>query len=209
VANLLRDPVIAERLRNNPELAAQRQEIETEVLAGSTAATKILKYLKTPPPRLSPCDIAAIVELSTHAKRAVWDGKITVSFSQQADLPLVYADPDQMRDVFDNLLSNAGQAMPEGGTVTLSIAPASGLLDGGANRYVDVSVGDTGIGIPPEDLPRLFEPNFSRTPGGTGIGLALAKEIVARHGGDIVVQSTVGVGSTFVVRLPAERTSSE
>jgi signal transduction histidine kinase len=105
-------------------------------------------------------------------------------------------DPGLLRQIVINLLANALDAVERGGHVTLS-----GRSDGGA---VEVVVADSGSGIPPEDLRRIFEP-FYTTKGrgkGTGLGLAICRELVAALGGTIAVESAPGQGSTFTVRLP-------
>jgi signal transduction histidine kinase len=110
-------------------------------------------------------------------------------------LPAVSVDRDQMLQVLLNLVRNATEAMPRGGTLRLS-ARREGA-------EVLVSVSDTGPGIPPQDLPRVFEPYFTTKAGGTGLGLAIAERIVSEHGGRIEAASSPGQGATFTVRLPA------
>jgi len=112
------------------------------------------------------------------------------------ELPLVECYAQQVNQVFMNLMVNAIQAMGERGTLTVR---ARAEADG-----VEVQVSDTGPGISPEHLSRLFEPGFT-TKGkrvGMGLGLAICREIIDRHGGEISVASEVGVGTTFTVRLP-------
>jgi PAS domain S-box-containing protein len=103
-------------------------------------------------------------------------------------------DPTLMRRVISNLVLNAIQAMPQGGDLTISAAKVK--------QVVSVSVKDTGIGIPPEDMNSLFTPLFTRKAQGQGFGLAVAKRIVEAHGGRIDVDSQVGHGSTFTITLP-------
>jgi signal transduction histidine kinase len=110
-------------------------------------------------------------------------------------LPGVQADPDQLRQVFENIILNAIQAMPAGGRLLAESRTASA-------GWVAVSIGDTGVGISPEKKPRLFEPLFTTKAKGVGLGLALTKMLVEAHGGSIHVESEVGKGSTFTVRLP-------
>jgi PAS domain S-box-containing protein len=129
----------------------------------------------------------------------------------QLDLPEdlwpVEADDRQMDQVIHHLVRNAVQAMPEGGTVHIRgenrvLAPdtAPPLA---AGRYVRISVQDHGTGIPPEHLPRVFDPYFTTKRGGTGLGLATAYSIVQKHGGLITAESRLGQGSTFCIHLPA------
>ncbi len=115
-------------------------------------------------------------------------------------LPAVEVAPGEMKQVFQNLIYNAIQAMPLGGRLTLrtQLAPREGLPG------VNIEIEDTGKGIPPEDLTRIFEPFFTtKAPGkGTGLGLAISYSIVQRHGGEISVTSQVGRGTCFTVWLP-------
>ena len=113
----------------------------------------------------------------------------------------VYWDVDRINEVVGNLLSNAFKFTPHGGTVSLVLEPD--------DRAVIMRVTDTGAGIPPEQLPRIFEKFYqadnqrAARAGGTGLGLAIAKQIVEAHGGAISCESTPGVGTTFTIRLPA------
>ena len=112
----------------------------------------------------------------------------------------VFWDADRIDEVVGNLLSNAFKFTPHGGTVSLALEP-----DG---RSVIMRVQDTGAGIPPVQLPRIFEKFYqadnqgAARAGGTGLGLAIAKEIVEAHGGSISCESRLGVGTTFTIRLP-------
>jgi signal transduction histidine kinase len=112
-------------------------------------------------------------------------------------------NPAQIQQVLINLLINARQAMPDGGVVTLRLAPDA------AGRLVELSVIDRGIGIPPENLRRIFEPFFSTKTGpdtsgvgGTGLGLAVCRDIVEAHHGRLRAESRLGQGSTFTLVLP-------
>jgi signal transduction histidine kinase len=117
---------------------------------------------------------------------------------------LVRVVPARMEQALLNLILNARQAMGKcGGTLTLGVALAD------KRSRVALSVQDTGCGIPPENLPKIFEPFFTTQTeaggngrGGTGLGLAVVRELVAQAGGEVTVTSTVGVGSTFTILLP-------
>lgn len=113
------------------------------------------------------------------------------------------AHPDQLRQVFLNLMLNACDAMPNGGQ--LHIATEISCNNDSGSQYVVISVRDTGVGISPEHMPHLFEPFYTTKPQGTGLGLAISAHIVTQHGGHIQVESTPGVGSTFTVLLPVDR----
>ncbi len=117
--------------------------------------------------------------------------------------PQVWINPQQIQQVLVNLLVNARQAMPQGGRVILKIEADS--RDG----FVNLTVRDTGTGIPPERLPHIFEPFYTTKQGpdatgkgGTGLGLAMCREIIQKHNGRIRVESTPGKGTAFTLRLP-------
>jgi len=123
-----------------------------------------------------------------------------LEYKGSRDIPTVFADPERLRQVLQNLLSNAIKYSPGGGRVEVET--------GREGRYVTISVRDEGIGIPAEELPRIFE-KFSRVErdeatgiSGTGLGLAIVKHLVELHGGKITAQSEPGRGSTFTVYLP-------
>lgn len=117
-------------------------------------------------------------------------------------------DPHQLQQIFTNLILNARDAMGStGGTLTIEArreAPGAKLLFPveNAERFVHFIVADTGGGIPPETLRHIFEPLFTTKKNGTGLGLAVAHQVVQRHGGEIFVESTPGVGTTFHIFLP-------
>jgi two-component system, cell cycle sensor histidine kinase and response regulator CckA len=123
----------------------------------------------------------------------------------------VKADPTQLDQIILNLAVNARDAMPQGGTLRIATGhrvvlrpDGEGVLPPG--RWVVLEVGDTGGGIPPEVLPRLFEPFFTTRPdkGGTGLGLATVQGIVAQSGGHITVASRIGQGTVFRIHLPRQ-----
>ena len=114
---------------------------------------------------------------------------------------MIWADPEHLRRVVGNLVNNAVEAMPDGGQLSVEtslVAEEAGARD----RDMVITVSDTGIGIPEEHLERIFEPLFSRKTKGIGLGLALVRTLVEAHGGTVGVESQVGVGTTFTVRLP-------
>ncbi|HEY0304544.1 MAG TPA: ATP-binding protein [Longimicrobiales bacterium] len=124
---------------------------------------------------------------------------VDVVLNLTPDLPPIMADRSQMQQVFMNLFVNAAQAMHERGRVTVTTSYCK--RDG----HVEVTVADTGRGIDQEHIARIFDPFFTTKESGhgTGLGLSIAYGIVARHGGTITVDSTVGAGTTFTMRFPA------
>ncbi len=147
-------------------------------------------------------DLSDLVERAVEGFRAqAVEQEVTLVTELSPDLPLISGDEQRLGQVLLNLLSNALRHTPPGGRIVISVRPEpAGLF---------VSVADTGRGIPPEDLPHVFERFYradksrARNSGGSGLGLAIARQIVEAHGGRIWVESWVGVGSTFFVALPS------
>ena len=144
------------------------------------------------------CDINALVEeVVNRLKKVEFKSKhleIVTQFSP--DLPHILAEPDPLRQVFGNILINAGDAILEKGTITIATEAKEGM--------VSVTIKDTGKGISPENLQRIFNPFFTTKGGGkgTGLGLSIAASIVKYLGGTIKVNSIPGTGSSFTVLLP-------
>jgi PAS domain S-box-containing protein len=114
----------------------------------------------------------------------------------------IMADPEKLHQIIMNLCINAIQAMPDGGTLTVTVNGAGSKQTG----FVMFSVGDTGTGIAPEHRDKIFDPFYTTKENGTGLGLAIVKKIVESHSGHIDVQSEVGKGTTMSVFFPAEET---
>jgi signal transduction histidine kinase len=133
------------------------------------------------------------------AKNQIRLAKIEFRQDIPENLPPVYGDRKLLIQVFLNLLLNAIDAMPNGGTLTVRVTPEK------KTSFVAIHIVDTGIGIPKHTLGSIFNPFFTTKPTGkgTGLGLSVAKGIIEKHGGDISVVSTVGEGTTFTVELPS------
>lgn len=155
------------------------------------------------------CDLVALVEESVSLLERSCESAHLVTFSVQrsVDQLMVTADPDQLKQVFWNLGLNAIQAMPAGGTVTLAFRRH--VSKNGAG-WAAVEFRDTGRGIPPAEVDRIFHPFYTTKPGGTGLGLAIARKIIDRLGGWIEVVGGEGAGATFRVflkQVPSEARS--
>jgi len=122
--------------------------------------------------------------------------QIEVRMNLPPEIPPLLLDDDKMRIVFTNLIKNACQAMPSGGTLEIVVEVSAFQQD-----RVTVIVKDTGAGIPAEELYRIFEPFYTTKPRGLGLGLVNVKNIVEAHGGTVRVESEVGIGTTFFIRL--------
>ena len=134
-----------------------------------------------------------------------WASKIAkknlhLTLDVAADLPLLFADPLRLEQVLNNLLENAVKYTEPGGRIRLRASCAGGQME--------LRVEDSGLGIPPGDLPHIFERFYradkarTREQGGTGLGLSIVKHIAQTHGGSVTAESTYGVGTTIIVRLP-------
>ena len=165
--------------------------LEREVATANRIVTDLLDFARVRPPERVPTDLEALA--AEVLERAALPEGITVVFERRGGGPRVEVDPDQVMQVLANLVTNAAQAMPEGGTLTIEIA-ASG---GGAR----VAVADTGVGIPPENLERIFQPLFTTRAKGIGLGLAVARSLAEANGGALTAESAPGRGSRFVLEF--------
>ncbi len=162
---------------------------------------KLLEFARPSKPQLERVNINAILEntISFLQKQSSSlspkNGKIEIVKEFADNLPDILADPEQLRQVFINLLVNAKEAMPEGGTVTIKTK----LIPPGS---IDISISDTGPGIPINFLDKIFEPFFTTKPSGTGLGLAITKRLVEQQGGWIKVECNHQPGATFKIKFP-------
>jgi two-component system phosphate regulon sensor histidine kinase PhoR len=152
--------------------------------------------------QLGPVSLAEVVEGTLDIIRVKADaGGVRLEARLPAELPAVQADRDRLAQILINLVDNAVKYTPPGGEVAVEATAGEGL--------VEVAVRDTGVGIPPADLPRITERFYrvdrarSRELGGTGLGLAIVKHLVAAHGGALVIESRPGEGTRVRVTLPA------
>ncbi len=167
-----------------------------EVERLTNVSARILDFARRPQREMQPRDLNAIVQktLALTAKY-LQHREVVLEKDLAPDLPAVMASRGELQQVFLNLVLNALDAMPEGGTLGVSTRLTS---DG----YVATTFVDDGQGIPSEDLAHIFEPFFSTKEEGTGLGLSVSYNVVKRHKGKINVHSEVGKGSTFTVLLP-------
>jgi PAS domain S-box-containing protein len=144
-------------------------------------------------------------------RRKLEHSSVTVKLDWAAETEeaplMIEANPDQLRQVFLNLVLNAVEAMPEGGTLRIGTAVERSIVDG--RPSVSITFADTGLGLAPEVRERLFEPFFTTKEDGSGLGLSISYGIVQAHGGEILVASEVDKGCTVTVRLPAEQPPKE
>ncbi len=187
-------------LDSSPEsIRAELDEIDTAVFRARGITQKLLNFARKHEPRLVPCDINKILDnvVGGLKEREFLVSDIELEKNYARDLPLVSLDPDQIAQVFLNLINNAQDAIVGEGKITLSTS-----LDDGR---VYVTVADTGAGMTPEQMGKIFLPFFTtkEVGKGTGLGLSVSLSIVESMGGTIEVQSLPGSGSSFTVVLPA------
>ncbi len=204
--------------QNKPE--EMRQEAANYIIEEIKRLNKTLEnflaFARPARSDLVDCDLVEVLEKTIDSmEKQLQEAGIKVDWGVEGNLPLCRADCDQMRQVFINLLLNAVYAMPEGGRLTIrcSKKPAGEWLFSGNTRlqpgidapcFVRISISDTGIGIAPEDVDKIFEPFFSLRDGGTGLGLATVYQILKMHHAGIAVSTRPGKGSTFVLIFPCE-----
>jgi signal transduction histidine kinase len=157
---------------------------------------ELLDYAKPLQLRRETVELREIADDAARTVAAVLDERgQTLARAHADDLPAIAIDAPRVRQVVWNLLDNAAKASPAGATIALHTR-----RDG---DRVAIDVIDHGAGIAAADLPRIFEPFFTTRPDGTGLGLAICQKVVRGHGGEILVRSQPGAGSTFSVVLPA------
>jgi signal transduction histidine kinase len=187
---MLRKPNDAERVQRNAQIIADEVKRLEELL------TETLDLARPPQLELRAENLHDILdkacllgsgEIQSHAP-------VAVRKEYDLNLPLVHADARALLRAFLNVIRNGIQAMPEGGTLTIATY--------GSNRQAQVTIGDTGTGIPPDRLPTIFEPFVSHRARGTGLGLPVTQQIIRGHGGRIEVESQEGKGTRFTFYLP-------
>jgi signal transduction histidine kinase len=176
------------------------QRLQTECQQLVDLSNDVLRFARVKDLELVPSSVAAVIDemvdfFSPTARQACIEIKSYVP----ADLPSVALEREMFKQALLNLMLNAHQAMPGGGELTIQTCLEQG--EAGV-RQVCIDLIDTGQGISPELLRRVFRPFFSTRPGGTGLGLATTRKIIEAHGGTIDVQSELERGTKFTIRLP-------
>lgn len=208
VAHEVRSPLAAIRslvqfVKETPVSAEESDSILADVLAEvdriNQTVTEMLQLSQPPVSRDGVLNLLDVVQSVFRFVRA-YAGKhgVAVSVKSEGHAIHIRGDEREVRQLLTNLLLNACQACDSGGHVVLTVRPVPSFEP----SMVEVAITDTGIGIPPEHLPRIFEAFFTTKPQGTGLGLPHCREVTERHGGVITVESSVGQGTCVRVNLP-------
>jgi two-component system NtrC family sensor kinase len=174
-------------------LAMAQEEVERLI----DIVRRLLEFYRPSRGRRGVTNVNQVIEnvLALTNKR-LQHGHISVETHLAQDLPLLKVIPDQLAQVFLNIVINAIEAMPDGGQLTIHTTNSA---DG---KWEQISFADSGLGMDEQTKANIFEPFFTTKSTGTGLGLAISYGIIERHGGKIKVESTPGAGCTFVVSLP-------
>ena len=181
--------------------------IQQEINTSLQIITDLMDFARTKKPQISSVALETMIRQSI--ERCTIPKDIAVSMEIPEGLPLVHADLLQMVQVFQNLITNAVQAMPDGGRLSIFAQKSDGPPDPenlssepSGQQVIIIGVTDTGTGISPENMENLFQPLFTTKAKGIGLGLVACKNIVEAHGGKIAVESIVGQGTTFSIMMP-------
>ncbi len=194
------------RAKFTPEDVTQRGDFEkltaqlkAEVARINRQISDFLSYSRPPSINLQPTDVRKAIEDSLRIVEAqAADCRIKISVVEHENVPLIRADAEYLRSLFNNLFINAVQSMEStGGNLNVKISPDA--------EFVRIEISDTGKGIADENLDKIFEPYFSTKETGTGLGLAIVQKVVDVHNGIIEVTSNLNDGTHFVVKLPKVR----
>lgn len=189
-------------LQEMPQLQRYAEHISMAVQSMDRLLSNLLLYMKPDRSQAAWHDTEALVrEALAMAAHALSAGAIAVQFESDPLVPRFWCDAAQIKQVLLNLIMNAAQAMPQGGTLTLTVQAdrRRSQLDGVG---ICVIVRDTGSGIAPEHYSRIFDPFFTTKDDGTGLGLAIVHALVEAHRGRIDVESVPGQGTAFIITLP-------
>jgi signal transduction histidine kinase len=176
--------------------------IEQEIERMGRLVANLLQFTRRNQAQVSTLDVREEIEhtlelIHFHLRQR----QITVVRQFAPDVPMVQVDHQQLRQLFLNLFTNASDAMPQGGTLTLQVSATAP-----PSRRLLIAISDTGVGISAAELPRVMEPFFTTKPEGkgTGLGLPICRRIVQEHKGDLDITSTVGQGTTIRITLPVQ-----
>jgi two-component system cell cycle sensor histidine kinase/response regulator CckA len=202
--------LLTKRAGTDPAVKLAAPRIADAVARGKRITQEILRFTRIGEPTRVPVNVAEWLQAFEPELAQLAGPLVTVTTEAGASLTML-ADAHQLRQVFANLVVNAHHAMPNGGRLEVRAAEDA-ISDGAAGPVpaVHFSICDTGVGIPQDTLHYIFEPLFTTKKfGGTGLGLAVASQVVQQHHGHIYAESTLGEGTTFHILIPAAPTVSD
>jgi len=186
-------------------------EMEKASLQAKNLTQQLLTFSKGGEPVKKLADLADLVK--TAANFSLRGSNVRCDFSISEDLLPVEVDEGQISQVINNLVLNADHSMPEGGIIEIHSGNINLTADNefslSAGTYLRISVRDHGLGIPPDHLPKVFDPYFTTKHKGSGLGLTVAYSIIDKHKGRLTVDSELDQGTTFTIYLPASETSAD
>jgi len=184
---------------NNTEMCKHADIVISEVDHLTSIVKRTLQFSKPLKPSFRVFDIKPLLlRVLELIKRDIKLKNVDLIFNIPDSLPKIKMDEHLISQTLLNILINALDAMPNGGTLEISISKT-------AEGNVEIKVTDTGVGIPKDKIDDIFQPYYSTKPTGTGIGLAVVDNIIATHNGTITVKSELGIGTTFIIVLPAAK----
>jgi PAS domain S-box-containing protein len=191
---------------DEPFLKEQLGKIQADCARITETVSDLLGFARKTETVKQYTDVNTVLEETLEmVKHEMIAHKARIERAYSENLPPIVASSNHLRQLFANIMTNAFDAMRGGGTLNVltTFRPATAEHN---EQVVEVAFADTGVGIPQEELSRIFEPFYTTKPPGegTGLGLAVAKRIVDFHNGRIDVESTVGVGTTFTIQFPVE-----
>jgi len=176
---------------DDPKVQKHLTILDREIRRANKIVTDLLDYSRVKPPSRTGTNLNALIQ--DVLGRQPEEPSVKRELNLAESLPLVLVDADQVGQVLLNLLMNATEAMPEGGTLTIRTRATGTAVAAGFT--------DTGVGIPPENMEKIFQPLFTTKTKGIGLGLAVSRRLIQANGGTLTVESQVGVGSTFTVTI--------
>jgi two-component system NtrC family sensor kinase len=179
--------------------------IESQLDRLAESVKNLLSFTRQPKPQFRSLDVNGVLEELIHLSEPwLHSRNVKLLSSLSINLPLVLGDPTHLQTLFLNLITNALDAMPNGGLLIIRTQEVLSHPSSGNGRWLEISITDTGIGITGESKKRIFDPFYTtkKIGEGTGLGLAICEKIIKEHSGRLDVESEVGKGSTFFVYLP-------
>ena len=179
--------------------------IESQLDRLADSVKNLLSFTRQPKPQLRSLDVNEVLEELIHLSEPwLLTRNVRLSTHLSTDLPSIFGDPTHLQTLFLNLITNALDAMPQGGMLMIKTRQTLSSPSTENGRWIEISITDTGIGITEESKKRIFDPFFTtkKMGEGTGLGLAICEKIAKEHSGRIEVESEVGKGSTLFVFIP-------